>query len=147
MSVTSLKKWGKEWSDKIQELGNVRLAAFVDEQLMTMEHRLKLRAEQILRMRDELASRDLSQLDDSVLLGIYLRYVNAVGKEVDPIRVEVSNPLAAYERVLIQCLQIPPDTKPEDIPALAEEFARGPEVKKRDVEPEGGGVAQELPES
>lgn len=125
VSVTTLKKWGREWSDKIQELGRVRLAKFVEEQLMTLEKRLELRAEQISRMRDELAARDLSQLDDGTLLRIYLRYVDAASKEVAPMKLEleVSNPLAAYERVLIQCLELPPGTTVDDVPKLAAEMA------------------------
>lgn len=125
VSVTTLKKWGQEWNDKIQELGRIRLATFVEEQLMTLEKRLELRAEQISRMRDELSSRDLSQLDDATLLRIYLRYVDAASKEVAPLKLElaVSSPLATYERVLIQCLELPPGTTVDDIPELAAEMA------------------------
>jgi hypothetical protein len=148
VSVTSLKKWGREWNEKIQELGRVRLATFVDEQLMTMEKRLELRAEQIQRMRDELSARDLSQLDDATLLRIYLRYVDAAGKEIDPVKVEVVNPLATYERVLVQCLEVPEGTRREDIPDLAAKMADGTAVKKRGVDHlELEEVDQELPKS
>ncbi len=123
VSVTTLKKWGREWNDKIQEIGRIRLATFVEEQLMTLEKRLELRAEQISRMRDELSSRDLSQLDDATLLRIYLRYVDAASKEVAPLKVEVTNPLATYENVLMQCLELPPGTTVNDIPKLAAEMA------------------------
>ncbi len=132
VSVTTLKKWGQDWLDKIQEIGRVRIATFVQEELITLEKRLELRAEQIQRMRDELATRDLSQLDDATLLRIYLRYLDAVGKEVAPLKlkVEVSNPLATYENVLFKILQVPPGTTLEDVPSLAAEFARGPAPEK-----------------
>lgn len=123
VSVTTLKKWGVQWESKIQELRGARLAAFVDQQLVDLESRLRLRGEQILRMRDELAARDLSNLNDSVLMRIYLRYLDAVQKEVQPLKVEVSNPMAAYESILLRCLELPPGTTEADVPALAAEMA------------------------
>lgn len=123
VSVTTLKKWGQQQDTRIQELSSARLATFVETQLMDLESRLKLRGEQILRIRDELAGRDLSKLDDSVLMRIYLRYLDAVQKEVQPLKVELTNPIAAYENVLIQCLELPPGTSIDDIPKLAEEMA------------------------
>ena len=123
VSVTTLKKWGIQWDSKVEKLKRDRLAAFVDQQLVDLESRLKLRGEQILRMRDELASRDLSKVNDSVLMRIYLRYLDAVQKEVQPLKVEVSNPMAAYESILLRCLELPPGTTEADVPKLAAEMA------------------------
>lgn len=123
VSVTTLKKWGVQWDSKVEELKRDRLAAFVDQQLVDLESRLRLRGEQILRMRDELAARDLSKVNDSVLMRIYLRYLDAVQKEVQPLRVEIANPLADYQRVLMQCAVLPEGTTEEDIPKIAAELA------------------------
>lgn len=131
VSATTLKKWGIKWQVKIQELRAAHVATFVQEHLMELEHRLELRAEQISRMRDELANRDLGQLSTQELLRLELRYLDAAQKEVAPVKVEVSNPLAAYERVLVQCLHLPSGTEPEDIPELAAKWAGGPNAEKK----------------
>ena len=132
VSVTTLKKWSQDWRDKIRELSRARIEAFVEEQLVALEHRLQLRAEQIMRMRDALDGQDLSKLAPETLLQIYLRYVDAAGKDAAPqkVEVEVSNPLAAYERVLVQCLELPEGTTKEDIPKLAAELASHQALEK-----------------
>ena len=59
-------------------------------------------------------------------------YVDAAGKDAAPqrVEVEVSNPLAAYERVLVQCLELPEGTTKEDIPKLAAELASHQALEK-----------------
>jgi len=123
VSVTTLKKWGQDWKDKIRELGQGRLEKFVEEQLLALEHRLQLRAEQIIRLRDALDGQDLSELAPETLLRLYLRYVDAAGKDAAPIKVEVTNPLADYQRVLLQCLELPEGTSESDVLEVAADLA------------------------
>ncbi len=106
VSVTTLKKWGLEWEDKIQEMGQARLQAFVDQQLMDLESRLRLRGEQILSMQQELAARDLGEMESSLLLRLYLRYLESVQKEVAPLRVEVNSTMQNYEQILLRCAKV-----------------------------------------
>ena len=54
-----------------------------------------------------------------------LRYLDAAQREVAPLKVEVSNPLATYRNVLIQCLEIPKGMTMDDVPKVAAELAGG----------------------
>jgi len=123
VSVTTCKKWGLKWQPKIEEMRAAHVSGFLKGHLMELEHRLKLRAEQISRLRDELADRDLGELSTQELLRLELRYLDAAQKEVAPLKVEVSNPLATYENILVQCLRLPEGTTMDDVPKLAAELA------------------------
>ena len=105
--------------------GSERLKDLCDEWLMAKERRVELFGEQVLRLRDELADRDLSELATPELLRLYLRYLGAVSREIEPIRVDLaaSDPLASYRDILIQCLELPPGMTKDDVPAVAAQMA------------------------
>lgn len=139
VSVTTLKRWGGMLSVQIQELKDLRVSAFVQENVLVQERRLELVGEQVARMQDELADRDLREMTVEQLLRLYLRYLDGIRKEVEPVRVEVSNTVVNYENILEKILAVPEGMTKEDIPDLAEELGadRGPTLK----------VAENVPES
>lgn len=125
VSKTTLLKWGKEHEERLAEMGAKRLAAFLEQHLMDLESRLRLRGEQIRRMETELAARDFTELDIARLLRLYNQYLEGFRREVQIVKVEVTNPLAAYERILMQILELPEGTAAADVPKLAKELAEG----------------------
>lgn len=129
VSVTTLKKWGSRHLVEIAEMRAAHLSSFVKGFLMEVEERIVLRAEQISRIRDELADRDLAKVSTEQLLRLELRYLESVRRDVAPLRIEVTNPLAAYERVLVQCLHVQGDLEAEDVAELAEKWAAGPSAE------------------
>lgn len=109
VSVTTLKVWGKKFNADITRLSLGRAAAFAEAHLVEIRNRLELRGEQIQRMRAELCSRDFSDMDTGTLLRHYVKYVDSVQKDVDPVRVEVSSTLQNYEQIMLRCAQVEPD--------------------------------------
>jgi hypothetical protein len=105
VSETTLKKWGLEWADRLRELGDERLKLFVDQQLVELESRLRLRGEQILKLQRILDERDFEKLDDGQLLRLYLKYIDSVQKDVAPMRVEVSSTMENYSRILAEVVE------------------------------------------
>lgn len=103
ISVTTAKTWGKRFSLEIQQLARARVAKFAEEHLQVLENRLILRSEMIVSMRDELLTRDLSDIDTATLLKVYLRYLDSAQKEVQPLRVEVNSNMLAYEKIMLKC--------------------------------------------
>lgn len=131
VSVTTLKIWGQREQVRVREMRDAHLVGFVKAFLMEVEERLVLRAEQITRIRDELADRDLGKLSTEQLLRLELRYLESVRRDVAPLKIEVANPLAAYQEVLVQCLHVRGEIEAEDIPGLAAKWEAGPSAGKK----------------
>lgn len=123
ISVTTSKAWEKRWSPKIDEMREANIGAFVAEHLADLEHRMAFRAEQMSRIRDELADRDLKDMTTDQLMRLLLRWLESAKREVAPEKIEIADPLRMYERVLERCLGVPPGAVAGDIPKLAAEFA------------------------
>lgn len=103
ISITTAKTWGKKFTLEIQQLARVRVAKFAEEHLQVLESRMILRSEMIVSMRDELLTRDLSEIDTPTLLRIYLKHLDSAQKEVQPLRVEVNTSMLAYEKIMLKC--------------------------------------------
>lgn len=103
VSVTTLKAWGKKFGADLVKLALGRVEAFVEAHLLDVENRLALRGEQIQRMRSELATRDFTQVDTGTLLRHYVRYVESVQKDVDPVKVEFTSTMESYEQIILRC--------------------------------------------
>lgn len=106
VSVTTLKAWGVKWQGEIEALAASRLEEFVKAHLLDVENRLKLRGRQLERIGLELETRDLSDMDTAQLLRVYLRYVESVQKDVDPIKVEVNSSMRDYEEIIRRCAKM-----------------------------------------
>ncbi len=128
ISVTTSKAWGKRWSPKIDEMRDANIEAFVADHLADLDRRMALRAEQMSRIRDELSDRDLKELTTDQLMRLLLRWLESAKREAAPERVEITDPLRMYERVLERCLSLPPEVVVGDIPKLAAQFAEGKKV-------------------
>lgn len=103
VSVTTLKSWGKKFNADLVKLSLGRVEAFVEANLLDVQSRLALRAEQIQRMRLELAARDFTQVDTAALIRHYIKYVDSVQKDVEPVRVEFTSTMESYEQIILKC--------------------------------------------
>jgi len=121
VSKNTLLRWSKDFAGEISKMKSARLEELCEKYLLAKERRVELFGEQVLRLREELADRDLSELGTPALLRLYLRYLGAVSREIEPIRVDLaaSDPLAAYKNILLQCLELPEGMAKKDIPAIA----------------------------
>lgn len=117
VSVTTLKAWGKKHNADLVRLSLGRVEAFVEANLLDVKNRLALRAEQIQRMRSELAARDFSQVDTAALLRYYLKYVDSAEKDVEPLKVEFTSTMESYEQIILKCgLLVDGDSEESDAP-------------------------------
>lgn len=125
VSKNTLIRWAKDLAGEILKMKSDRLKELCEKHLMAKERRVELFGEQVLRLREELADRDLSELGTPELLRLYLRYLGAVSREIEPIRVDLaaSDPLAAYKDILERCLELPPGMTRADVPAVAAQMA------------------------
>lgn len=125
VSKNTLMRWGKDFAGEISKMKSARVEELCEKHLLAMERRVELFGEQLLRIRDELADRDLSELATPDLFRLYLRYLSAVSREVAPVKldVSVSDPLASYRDILVQCLELPSGMTKDDIPKMAAEMA------------------------
>jgi len=106
VSVTTLKAWGRDHGAEVARLSLGRAEAFVEANLLDVQSRLKLRGEMLQKMRTELASRDFSKMETPALLRHYLRFVDSVQKDVEPVRVEVTSTMQNYEQILLRCARV-----------------------------------------
>lgn len=62
---------------------------------------------------------------------IYLRYLQGVSREIDPLQVDVSmaTGLDRYKEILVECLRVPDGLTEADIPALAEVIVESARVE------------------
>lgn len=126
VSKQTLINWGKQLSTQIAVLRDSRLDELCEEYLLAKERRISLFAEQLLRLRDELGDRDVSELSVKELFALYLRYLQAVSREIDPLSVDVSvsTGMERYREILVKCMEIPEGMTAEDLPALADAIVR-----------------------
>lgn len=109
VSVTTLKAWGQKFRLEIVRLSLGRAEAFVEAHLVDIRNRLELRAEQIQRIRKELGTRDFVDVETGALLRIYVRYLESVQKDVDPLKVEVNSTMQNYEQIILRCARVVDD--------------------------------------
>lgn len=122
ISKQTCVNWNRQLSDQISGLRAVRVQEVTESWLMAKERRLELFAEQISRLRDALDGRDLAEIPTGELLRLYLRYLDSVSRILDGLKVDmsVSDPLATYRDILIQCLELPEGMTADDIPRLSQ---------------------------
>lgn len=81
VSKQTLIHWGQELQSDIKNLKAIRLDAMYEQYSLTKEARIKLIGEHIEKVRTELASRDLSNVNTDKLYDILLKLTDAQNKE------------------------------------------------------------------
>ena len=89
VSRQTLVNWNRQFSEQIQEMKASRMAELAEKWLQEKERRVELFAEQLSRMQDELAERDLSEISTAELLRLYLRYLDTVSRVLDGVQMDV----------------------------------------------------------
>jgi len=126
VSKQTLINWGKQFADQVGDLREARLDELSEKYLLAKERRIGLFAEQLLRLRDELGERDVAELSVKELFALYLRYLQAVSREIEPLQVDLSLSVGMerYRQILVKCLEIPDGMTAEDIPDMADAIVR-----------------------
>lgn len=132
VSKQTLIKWGKQLANQIAGLREARVDELCEKYLLAKERRIALFAEQLLRLRDELGDRSLDDLTVKEVLSLYLRYLRAVSREIEPLQVDVSlsSEMERYREIVVKCMEIPAGMTEGDIPALADALVK--DQSKRD---------------
>lgn len=84
VSKPTLIEWGKNFASEIEKLKEIELDAFHERYSIYKRHKIELFSEQLLKIREELAQRDLSDVPTPDLLNIFLEFCDALQSEIDP---------------------------------------------------------------
>lgn len=126
VSKQTLINWGKQLSDEIGVLRDSRLHELCEKYLLAKERRIALFAEQLMRLRDGLEECDVAELSLKEMFVLYLRYLQAVSREIEPVSVDVSvmSGMERYREILVQCMEVPEGMTEADIPRMADAIVR-----------------------
>lgn len=78
----TLVDWSKELEEEIANRRALELEALYDAHAISKEHRIKSFAEVLQKVRQELASRDLSDVPTDKLLDLFLKFTKEVEGEI-----------------------------------------------------------------
>ena len=78
----TLIDWGKELEDEIANLKALELEALYEKYYLLKESRIETFGELVKKLKDEVMSRDLSELPTDKLLELLLKYENQLKDEV-----------------------------------------------------------------
>lgn len=93
VSKPTLQTWAKEFSSTIEALTVAKTEFLLKEFTTVKEARLRLLGEQIERVRDELANRDLSEVSTDKLYVVLLKLCELHGKEMDSLSLALDGSL------------------------------------------------------
>jgi hypothetical protein len=95
VSKPTLIEWNKRFSSQIEELKACELGALREKFRMYRQHRIQLFGEQLLKIRDELTNRDLSDIPTPNLLHLFLEFCDALQAEIERQRDQGSSSVSA----------------------------------------------------
>ncbi len=78
----TLIDWGKELQDEIANLKAIELEALYEKYYLLKESRIETFGELVKKLKDEVMSRDLSEVPTDKLLELLLKYENQLRSEV-----------------------------------------------------------------
>lgn len=78
----TLVDWGKEFKEEIANLKALELDKLYQEYYLTKENRLQTFGQMLSRIKDEVLSRDLSEVPTDKLLELFLKYNSQVKEEI-----------------------------------------------------------------
>lgn len=113
VSKQTLLSWSKFYSEELSQIKSKVLKNVVEEYGIAKAGRLKIIAQDMLRLDTELNKRDFASIPTSKLIQIKLKALEVAGNILDIKRVEVGEPLVVndamsrYENILKQCGMIP----------------------------------------
>jgi transcriptional regulator with XRE-family HTH domain len=83
VSKPTLIEWSKRFASEIKKLEACELDALYKKFCMYKQHRIQLFSEQLLKIREELTHRDLSEIPTPNLLHLFLEFCDALRAEID----------------------------------------------------------------
>ena len=110
VSKPTLIRWNQRYSSEIEELQSGEMAAMCERFRIGRQHRVERFVEMIDRLEEVLKGRDLSDVQTERLLREYVRLMTAVGKVIDPERVDLTtrvteDPLARWAEIVRECAE------------------------------------------
>lgn len=78
----TLVDWGKEFKEEIANLKALELDSLYQEYYLSKENRLQTFGQMLNRIKDEVLSRDLSEVPTDKLLELFLKYNSQVKEEI-----------------------------------------------------------------
>lgn len=78
----TLINWSKELQDEIANLKAMELEALYEKHYLLKEHRLRTFGDMLMRIKEEIDQRDLSDVPTDKLLDLLLKYENQVRDEI-----------------------------------------------------------------
>jgi len=78
----TLVDWGKEFKEEIANLKALELDKLYQEYYLTKESRLQTFGQMLTRIKDEVLSRDLSEVPTDKLLDLFLKFNSQVKEEI-----------------------------------------------------------------
>lgn len=109
VSKTTLIRWNRDFEPEIERLKGVELEAMLEEFMVGRKDRVKRYAAQLARVENELDRRKLSEVETHRLIGIFVKLLEALRRDIEPSRVELSggvqvaDPLARWEEIIRTC--------------------------------------------
>ncbi len=100
VAKSTLANWNADLEAEIASARAMELEALQEEYFLLKEKRISLLGEQLRRLRDELETRDLSEVATEKLLELQLRYYTSLKEEFVEAR-----PLSEAEQVRLKDLQ------------------------------------------
>ncbi|MDP3066795.1 MAG: helix-turn-helix domain-containing protein [Methanobacteriaceae archaeon] len=83
VSKTTLIKWGKEFENEISNAKAIELETLYHKYYMVKEKRITLFGDLLETIREELESRDLSDIPTERLFNLMIKYSNYLKKEIN----------------------------------------------------------------
>ena len=122
VSTRTLTTWNRKFSDEIRRVRGDDLSALHEKYLELKKRRVAALVNIIERAQSELGSRDFSQLGTGELLRLYIRAVDALRGEIEPLVHSVS--VSSFSEEFAQALELTQE------PAEAMRIKRGPGLAK-----------------
>ncbi len=105
VSKTTLVKWDKKFHEEIAQLRDEEFDQVLSRIRAAKQDRILRLVEQVDRIEDELAGRDLSDLTTLQLVRFHTVYMERLSAEIDPTQVDVriTEPAARYAAIIEEC--------------------------------------------
>ena len=120
VSKPTLIRWSRRYSSEIEELESGEMAAMCERFRIGREQRVERFVKMIDRIEGVLEGRDLSDVQTERLLREYVRLMAAVGKVIDPERLDLTtrvaeDPLALWAEIVRECAEEVKDVATEAV--------------------------------
>lgn len=112
VSKPTLVKWNRDFSVQIEQMESDEMYALCERFRVARQHRVERFSTLLDRIDEQLANRNLSDVDTDRLVRLFIRVMDAIRREVEPSRMEltgkvaIEDPLERWEAIIRQCIDV-----------------------------------------